>query len=203
MTHSKMTVNQVSVPDQQTIGDTVFPLVWKCESENVTLDETVAWIREHRAELDQQAAKNGAVLFRGFPLAEPEDFDRFIAAFEFENFPYEQSLSQRGASELYATRILGERGAVGGANLSSSRDGSDAGVPQQAVFLLPDPSRRRWGDADLSIRRVIRTDDAAMSAVRDGLRAQGTSIHQRHAGRRRCSFRTRTQLAEHVPIAIT
>ena len=37
MSQTKMTVNQISVPNQQTIGDTVFPLVWKCEAQTLRL----------------------------------------------------------------------------------------------------------------------------------------------------------------------
>ena len=93
MSESNITVKQVSLPGQQTYGGSVFPLVWKCDSQEATLEDSVAWARQHRAELDEQASKNGAVLFRGFPLNSPEDLDQFIAAFELENFPYEQSLS--------------------------------------------------------------------------------------------------------------
>ena len=86
-------VQQVDVPDQQATGHSVFPTVYQCGSPDATLSDAAQWVEEHRDELDEQAFKNGAVLFRGFPLSEPEDFDRFITAFGFENFPYEQSLS--------------------------------------------------------------------------------------------------------------
>ncbi len=54
---------------------------------------TAAWIVANRADLLKQSAVHGAILFRGFPLATAQDFDRFIAAFDVPNFPYEQSLS--------------------------------------------------------------------------------------------------------------
>ena len=41
----------------------------------------------------RQAAEHGAILFRGFPLATAEDFDRFVAAFDLPNFAYDESLS--------------------------------------------------------------------------------------------------------------
>ena len=47
----------------------------------------------HRAEILAQAAAYGAVLFRGFPQATADDFDRFVARFELRNFPYDESLS--------------------------------------------------------------------------------------------------------------
>ncbi|MEO2017479.1 MAG: TauD/TfdA family dioxygenase [Fuerstiella sp.] len=78
---------------QRTDDGSVFPLVITCDSSEATLAETEAWIAERRGELDAKAAEHGAVLFRGFPLATDQDFDRFVAAFGFPNFTYEDSLS--------------------------------------------------------------------------------------------------------------
>lgn len=74
-------------------GSSTFPLILGCESANTTLDETVDWIGENRQALDKQAADHGAILFRDFPLITDQDFDRFIAAFDFPNFTYQDSLS--------------------------------------------------------------------------------------------------------------
>jgi hypothetical protein len=41
----------------------------------------------------EQAGQHGAILFRGFPLSTPQDFDTFIAAFQLPSFPYYESLS--------------------------------------------------------------------------------------------------------------
>ncbi len=93
MTNESLSVSKVLVPKQQTHGESVFPLVLRCESPAASFEEVDDWIARQRAELIQQAHVHGAILFRGFPLQQPEDFDRFVAAFEMENFPYEQSLS--------------------------------------------------------------------------------------------------------------
>jgi alpha-ketoglutarate-dependent taurine dioxygenase len=87
-------VSPVQIAGQQTYTDgKPFPLVLACQSSDATLDSTAAWVAEHRGELLRQASVHGAILFRGFPLRTAEDFDRFIAAFELPNFPYDQSLS--------------------------------------------------------------------------------------------------------------
>ena len=44
-------------------------------------------------ELVEQAARHGAVLFRGFPVSTADDFDAFVGAFDLPNFPYDESLS--------------------------------------------------------------------------------------------------------------
>ena len=73
-------------------GSTTFPLVLACESPT-SLDDTATWISEHSESLDRRATKHGAILFRGFPVVTDQDFDRFVAAFGFPNFTYEDSLS--------------------------------------------------------------------------------------------------------------
>lgn len=85
-------VDTSEVEGQQQYGGEVFPLVLARQAP-ATLDDTTAWVAENRRRLRDQAALHGAILFRGFPLTGPEDFDRFIAAFDLPNFPYEDSLS--------------------------------------------------------------------------------------------------------------
>lgn len=85
-------VDTSEVEGQQQYGGEVFPLVLARQAP-ATLDDTTAWVAENRRRLCDQAALHGAILFRGFPLTGPEDFDRFIAAFDLPNFPYEDSLS--------------------------------------------------------------------------------------------------------------
>ena len=83
----------VSVPGQQTHYGQPFPFVLECQARTADLDKTASWVTERRAELLRRAAEHGAVLFRGFPLSTPDDFDRFVAAFGLTNFAYDESLS--------------------------------------------------------------------------------------------------------------
>jgi alpha-ketoglutarate-dependent taurine dioxygenase len=85
-------VEPFTVAGQQTHGQRPFPLALASLSPG-TLDDSVAWVAENRRHLREQGALHGAILFRGFPLTGPQDFDRFITAFELPNFPYEESLS--------------------------------------------------------------------------------------------------------------
>ena len=72
--------------------DEAFPLVLQLETPG-NLGETVDWLHASAGMLTGKAARHGAILFRGFPLTTAEDFDAFVAAFGFQNFPYEESLS--------------------------------------------------------------------------------------------------------------
>jgi alpha-ketoglutarate-dependent taurine dioxygenase len=93
MTTDTLRVAPASAPGQQQYGGQVFPLVLECQSTGVTPDAAAAWIGANRDDLLEKAAAHGAILFRNFGLATPEDFDRFVAAFGLTNFPYDQSLS--------------------------------------------------------------------------------------------------------------
>ena len=90
---SAVCVETFSIPGQQHHHGQVFPLVLECKSSTGSVDAAAEWVADHRRELIDQAGEHGAILFRGFGLKRAEDFDRFIGAFELENFPYEQSLS--------------------------------------------------------------------------------------------------------------
>jgi alpha-ketoglutarate-dependent taurine dioxygenase len=92
MTSGTPQVDTIEVEGQQQHGGRVFPLVLACHAP-ATLDSGTTWVADNRRRLCDQAALHGAILFRGFPLTGPEDFDRFIAAFDLPNFPYEESLS--------------------------------------------------------------------------------------------------------------
>jgi alpha-ketoglutarate-dependent taurine dioxygenase len=93
MDHANLDVQTTTIPGQQTHGGLPFPLVLECRSAGTDLDDVRRWIAARRDDLDRRAALHGAILFRGFPVETAEDFDRFIEAFGYENFPYEDSLS--------------------------------------------------------------------------------------------------------------
>lgn len=86
-------VEPITVPGQQTHYGKVFPLVLKCQTPGAGVAAAAAWAQEHRQQLLAQAAEYGVILFRGFDLHTPQDFDSFIAAFDLKNFPYAESLS--------------------------------------------------------------------------------------------------------------
>ncbi len=89
-----MQVSQLNLATLRTDdGSTTFPLIIACETADATLDDTAAWIKQNRDDLNAKANRHGAILFRGFPLSTDMDFDRFINAFDFPNFTYKDSLS--------------------------------------------------------------------------------------------------------------
>jgi alpha-ketoglutarate-dependent taurine dioxygenase len=88
-----LTISPIAIEGQQTDQGEPFPLMLECCSPAVTLAEATTWVAAHARRLGEQAALHGAVLFRGFPLATADEFDAFVAAFGWSNFPYDESLS--------------------------------------------------------------------------------------------------------------
>lgn len=93
MISSALDVSPISVPGQKQFASGPFPHVLACQTAGASLETVCAWVAAEREELCRQAAEHGAILFRGFPLESDLDFDRFVAAFELKNFPYDESLS--------------------------------------------------------------------------------------------------------------
>ena len=81
------------IAQQQTHHGEVFPYVLHCLNKDATLKEVTAWISEQQVDLSELASTHGAILLRGFPLHTAEDFDAAVRAFNFSNFPYQESLS--------------------------------------------------------------------------------------------------------------
>lgn len=84
-------IEEVAVAGQRDLGGP-FPVVL-APTGPVTLDATLALVDAERDALLARVEAHGVVLFRGFPVQEPEDFDAFIRAFDLPNFTYSDSLS--------------------------------------------------------------------------------------------------------------
>ncbi len=70
-----------------------FPWIFQNSDERKHIAEVASWLGAHRHEVELRLAMVGAILFRGFPVRTAQDFDAFVAAFSWENFPYNESLS--------------------------------------------------------------------------------------------------------------
>lgn len=89
---SETEVSRIEVTGQQCYEGTPFPTAYS-PSGDVTIEQAINWVDTERDTLDAQLTEAGTLLFRGFPLANAEDFDRFVTAFRYPNFTYAESLS--------------------------------------------------------------------------------------------------------------
>ena len=85
-------VKKASVPGQQKYQDSVFPLVYMGQSTEGIVSIT-DWLKNHKNHLENDLATHGAILFRDLKISNDKEFDRFIRAFDWPSFTYEESLS--------------------------------------------------------------------------------------------------------------
>ena len=78
---------------QQLYPDGPFPAFIVNGDENLDLEQALQWVKSEKGRLFETLSDSGAVLFRGFPLRSPDDFDAFIGAFGETGFTYKESLS--------------------------------------------------------------------------------------------------------------
>ena len=89
---NEFTVKPLSVTGQQHHPEP-FPFVYGLGSTGASLADTVDWIKTARGDLLESLSTHGAILFRGFPIANANDFDTFIRGFGLDSFTYQESLS--------------------------------------------------------------------------------------------------------------
>ncbi len=82
-----------SLNTQLKFDDGHFPTIVGNQLETASLDDTLTWLKENQHDLEAELARSGAILFRGFPIKNAEDFDAFSGAFAYPSFTYQESLS--------------------------------------------------------------------------------------------------------------
>lgn len=93
-----------SLPAQQKYTDSVFPLLYKGRPTNE--DAVLHWVEKNKLKIEDELKTHGAILFRDMGVNDDQDFDRFIRAFDWPSFTYEESLSnavRRNRTELVFT----------------------------------------------------------------------------------------------------
>ena len=70
-----------------------FPTVIVNDGSVTTLAEAEAWVESNLDRLKRELDCTGALLFRGFPIMDTQDYDGFFSAFGYRQFTYKESLS--------------------------------------------------------------------------------------------------------------
>ncbi len=100
-----MTVQPIELPQQRPVADGApFPLVLTPETEGVTREWALSWVKDNAADLKKRMERHGAILFRGFPFDKAEDFEAMLDAAEFENMPYVGGAAPR--QNITSRRVL-------------------------------------------------------------------------------------------------
>jgi hypothetical protein len=83
-----MSLNILTIEEQKQIQNVTFPLTLSPPKSNITFEETLDFIESNRTELLDKLLQHGVILFRGFPVQSPKDFNDFAVKFGWENLPY-------------------------------------------------------------------------------------------------------------------
>ena len=88
-----MNIQIETLPTQQVHAGSHFPLVYRYTPSETGSSDFIEWLKSRKESLLGEATRHGAVLFRGFPIANLEGFDAFVLAFDLPCFTYPDSLS--------------------------------------------------------------------------------------------------------------
>ena len=70
-----------------------FPLLINNDDDIDSMSSFLDWATSEATAVKAALEKSGAIIFRGFPVKSAEDFDAFTQVFDYDEFTYEESLS--------------------------------------------------------------------------------------------------------------
>ena len=80
-------MKQISISEQKLVDGIQFPLAFGPESEQ-TLQDCIDYVQSNKDQILTELRHHGAILFRGFPINDPKDFNDFCLAFGWKDLPY-------------------------------------------------------------------------------------------------------------------
>jgi hypothetical protein len=107
-----------------------------------------AWLAANRTAVDQSLQQSGAILFRGFDVADHDAFDAAVTGYGDENFPYAESLSN-------AVRI----------NLTPRVFTANEAPPETAIFLHHEMAQTPIYPSKLFFQCVIAADEGGATPI--------------------------------------
>jgi alpha-ketoglutarate-dependent taurine dioxygenase len=134
----------------------LLPLVIECAAEHVDLAN---WARSNRDELDRKLARHGGILFRGFGLKTPADFESTAAAI------YKQVYGEYGdlPRESVGGRIYTSTPYPEDKSILYHNEGSHTGRwPSRISFFCQLPAKEGGCSPIVDCRRVYQQLDAAI-----------------------------------------
>jgi alpha-ketoglutarate-dependent taurine dioxygenase len=87
-----MELETLAVDGQQRHPE-AFPLVYGLNAPGATMSDVTSWLRGESERLVDTLSLHGAILLRGLPVEDANDFDAVIRAFGLKSFTYKDSLS--------------------------------------------------------------------------------------------------------------
>ena len=82
----EISVKVPSTPSILSMTEDTFPSIIRNDAGLNNISEVVNWLTKESSVLKLGLSNSGTVLFRGFPIFTPEDFDSFSSAFNYGKF---------------------------------------------------------------------------------------------------------------------
>ena len=102
------------------------------------------WITENRAALKEQLKDHGAILFRNFPIQQPEDFEALIEAGHFEAMPYVGGAAPR--DKVTAKRVLTSNNSPSSEPIPFHHEMAQVPNPPAYIFFYCDIPSQQGGE---------------------------------------------------------
>ena len=104
-------VQQNGIQPRRLTGCAEFPIVFSPQNSSADFDSFLNWVRSERSSLRKKVVEAGAVLFRGFTIETPHQFEEVVRALEGAPMPYEGGTAdrQRVAGEVHTSTSMPAR----------------------------------------------------------------------------------------------
>ena len=78
----------MSIEEEKIVDDVLFPLTLAPSSNVRSMSDALDYLDANMAEIKRSLLVHGAILFRGFPVRSPRDFNDFVLRFGWTDLPY-------------------------------------------------------------------------------------------------------------------
>jgi alpha-ketoglutarate-dependent taurine dioxygenase len=123
-------------------------------------DDLIAWAQAHREMIDRQLDTYGALLFRGFPLAAADDFERFVGAGTGGSLEYTERSSPRSrvSGKIYTSTDYPPEMPI----FLHNEQSYNQSFPLRILFFCLVPAAQGGATPIADVRRVYRRIDPAV-----------------------------------------
>ena len=101
-----MSFNISNIPEQKMVNGLAFPLVIGPSDRKSATEKNhfLEWVNAYGDELHEKLIQHGAILFRGFPIEDADDFESMLNNSRYKNMPYVGGAAPR--NQVTESRII-------------------------------------------------------------------------------------------------
>jgi alpha-ketoglutarate-dependent taurine dioxygenase len=140
-----MSVVISKLEEQKQVNGLDFPLLVTPHNDEVKADASAFfhWVEDNKAELHDKLIKHGAVLFRGFPVANSDDFEQMLNETDYKNMPYVGGAAPR--SQVTESRIVTANESPASEKIPFHHEMAQVPTPPGYIFFYCDTAAEKGG----------------------------------------------------------